>query len=87
MNELQKAVNQIGYDAVSKAIPLGARLGNCDIHGVYMVNSEAEICCPICPNTPPANGTTATQVEHFINVNPMQAVGTNPQQKINPYGV
>jgi len=86
-SELQKSIDQIGYDAVSKAIPLGAKIGMCTMHGAYMVHSEAEMCCPICPATPPANGTTATAVEHFININPMQELGTNPQQKVNPYGV
>lgn len=83
--ELQKAVDQIGMDAVRKAIPVGTKIGICDIHGAYMVHSASEMCCPICPNTPPANGTTATEVSHYIDMQPVQ--GTNPGQKINPYGV
>ena len=84
-SELQKAIDQIGYDAVSKAIPLGAKIGMCTMHGAYMVHSEAEMCCPICPATPPANGTTATAVEHYINVRSFD--GINPGQRVNPHGI
>lgn len=84
-NELQKAIDQIGQDAVSKAIPVGTRIGLCDLHGAYMVNMASEMICPICPPVPKANGTDATEVEHYIDMEPVQ--GTNPQQKLNPYGV
>ena len=84
-NQLQKAIDQIGKDAVSKAIPVGSRIGICDLHGAYMVNQASEMVCPICPSLPNANGTDATQVEHYIDMTPVQ--GTNPQQRINPMGV
>jgi hypothetical protein len=88
-NGLQKAIDQIGKDAVIKAIPMGSRIGMCDLHGAYMVHSSSELCCPICPATPPANGETPTEVEHYIDLKNLldPASGTNPGQKINPYGV
>lgn len=67
-NELQKAVDQIGIDAVVKAIPSGTRIGMCDMHGAYMVNSESELTCPICPAIPAPNGVTATEVELYIDI-------------------
>lgn len=79
-NALQKACDQVGKDAVEKS--LGIALKNCDVHGAYIGDT-----CPLCPKLPDANGTTATEVEHFINVNPSQQLGTNPGQKLNPYGV
>lgn len=77
-NNIQHAIEQVGIDAVQKSLGTMA-LGNCDVHGHYLMGTEAT--CPLCPAP---NGTTATQVEHFINVNPID--GTNPQQKINPLG-
>ena len=74
---LQKAMDQIGEEAVIKAIPAGAKLGRCDVHGAYLVMGEA--CCPICPDP---NGMDATQVEHYINLREAVGIdGTNPQQK------
>jgi hypothetical protein len=85
MNGLQKAIDQIGELAVRKAIPQGYGIGRCTLHGAYMVAPTQEPCCPICPATPPANGTTATDVEHYIDMQPVK--GANPQQQVNPYGV
>lgn len=80
---LQKAITEIGLEGVTKAIThAGMSLGFCDVHGHYVFTKTA--CCPICP---PANGTTATEVEHYINVDPLQNLGTNPQQKMNPLGI
>lgn len=87
--ELQKAIDQIGLDTVSKSMPVGATLGNCDLHGMYMVGPEQSVLCPVCPALPDPNGTPASKVEHFIAVRDAisPASGTNPGQKINPLGV
>lgn len=83
MNGLQKAIDQIGIDAVSKAIPAGSRIGMCDIHGAYMVHSNSELVCPVCPSTPPANGESATDIEHYIDIREAVGIdGTNPHQKL-----
>lgn len=89
MNGLQKAIDQVGIDAVSKAIPAGSRIGMCDIHGAYMVHSASELVCPICPVLPDANGETATDIEHYIDIQDAMTGlgGTNPGQKVNPYGI
>ena len=76
-NELQKAVDQLGKDTVEKSI--GVPVSCCDVHGCYVGDT-----CPLCPK---ANGTGANDVEHFIDMNPMQQLGTNPQQKLNPFGI
>lgn len=81
---LQKAIEEIGLDAVQKSLGHSLALAYCDVHGHY-AHTHAEQ--PNCPTCPPANGTTATEVEHYISVNPLQALGTNPQQKTNPMGV
>lgn len=84
MHSLQKAISQIGIDAVQKSlIPLGARIGRCDMHGSYLIMPGAEPSCPLCPPTPPANGETASDVELYIDMDPIHNLGTNPQQKIN----
>ena len=88
-NELQKAIEQIGYEAVRKAIPVGAKMGNCDLHGMYMMAPDATaLCCPSCPNLPDPNGVTATDVEHYINIKDAldPSSGDNPGQVINPVG-
>lgn len=85
---VQKAIEQIGYDAVAKSLGVH-HLGFCDVHGAYVIpvqTSEDHIHtandgCPLCP-TNPANGTSATEVSHYIDMDPSHNLGTNPQQKI-----
>jgi hypothetical protein len=81
-NNLQKTIDQIGKDAVSKSLShAGISIGFCDVHGHY--NFTSNNICPLCPK---ANGDTATEVEHYINVREAVGMdGTNPQQK--GYGV
>lgn len=82
---LQKAMEQIGEDAVRKSIPQGYGIGRCSIHGAYLIAPTVEPLCPVCPSVPAPNGLSATNIEHYIDMEPVK--GTNPQQQINPYGV
>lgn len=72
--EIQKSIDQIGYNAVFGAIKPYGHLKFCDIHGYYAVQgtrslddtSDVPPCtfdtCPLCPQLPDANGTTATDI-------------------------
>jgi hypothetical protein len=80
---LQEAIDQIGLDAVRKSLA-GIPLGFCDLHGHYLIVNAEQPRCPLCPNP---EGVTATQVEHYINLDPAHQLGTNPQQKVNPLGI
>lgn len=85
MNQLQKIINQVGYEAVAKSIThAGMSIGFCDLHGHYNFTSSAS--CPTCPNP---NGTDATEVEHYIDIKEAisPTAGTNPGQKANPTGI
>lgn len=86
---LQKAIDQIGMDAVIKSLGSGVALGYCDVHGHYAVpmresTGDNELPIEGCTLCPPnlANGTSATEVELYIDLNPEQALGTNPHQKV-----
>lgn len=90
---LQKAVDQIGIDAVMKSLGPSVALGFCDMHGHYTMPQRTmdtpegkapPISCPSCPPNP-ANGTSATDVELYIDIDPSQNLGTNPQQKVPTY--
>lgn len=78
-NGMQNVMDQIGYDAVAKSIThAGMSIGFCDVHGHYGFTTDKS--CPACPS---ANGVTATDVEHYINVREVVGIdGTNPQQKL-----
>lgn len=82
VNELQKAIDQIGFDAVRKSIPQ-AIIGLCDMHGHYMSSSNTESKCPGCMATPSGmgNGVTASDVEHYIDLRDgMAAMGVDIQR-------
>ena len=82
ITRLQQVINQVGLDAVKKSlIAPGLHLGSCTIHGAYAYSAATSPVCPLCP-TIDANGTTATQVEHYIDLDFSYALGTNPQQKL-----
>jgi hypothetical protein len=90
---LQKAIYQIGKEAVMKSLGPGVALGYCDIHGHYAMPQHTmdtpdgkapPIGCSICPPNP-ANGTSASDMELIIDLDPMKNLGTNPQQKITSY--
>lgn len=76
---LQVAIDQLGIETVSKSIShAGMSIGFCDLHGHYGFTTNKS--CPACPS---ANGVTATEVEHYINVREAVGIdGTNPQQKL-----
>lgn len=82
-NNIQNAIDQVGYEAVAKSIGAHIQLGNCTMHGQYV---QSDIGCPLCPS---ANGDTASEVEHYINVKNIldPASGANPGQVINPTGI
>ena len=78
-SNIQRAIEQLGEETVRKSIThAGISLGFCDLHGHYAFTGDAK--CPLCPD---ANGTTATDVEHYIDVREAVGIdGTNPQQKL-----
>lgn len=82
-NYIQSTIEQVGLDAVVKSIGHG-HLGNCDLHGMYIVSGDSG--CPLCPSM---NGSTASEVEHYINVKQLvdPASGHNPGQVVNPTGI
>jgi hypothetical protein len=84
---LQSVIEQIGDSIINKSIPMGARIGRCQLHGAYLILGGNEPNCPICPSLPSANGTDATEVEHYIDINQSINPQHNPGQLTNPYGV
>lgn len=79
--QLQVAIEQVGMDAVRKSIG-DIAMGFCDVHGHYTYDMSAGgPSCQVCPPNP-ANGTSATEVELYINLDPAHNLGTNPQQKV-----
>ena len=82
-NGLQKAVDQIGIVCIrEKYEPKGFKVCNCEVHGYYLAPAgEENPQCPRCQEVvevPGGNGTTATEVEHYINVRDMVVPPTNP---------
>jgi hypothetical protein len=86
---LEDVIKSIGADGVSKYLPKGMKLHYCDLHGHYLSHYSGEGLCSLCVNpNPEANGTSASEIEHYINIREMVGMdGTNPGQKANPYGV
>ena len=94
---LQKSIDQIGLETVTRYLPKGMKLHNCEMHGMYASHyKETSPLCPICPSiNPEGNGTTASQVELFIDLK--DAIGHNttntdnaiqdPTVHIHPLGV
>lgn len=94
---LQKAIDQIGKEAVMKSLGPNTALGYCDVHGHYAIPMrtatlgsgdgaiETEVSrCQLCPPNV-ANGTSATEMELVIDLDPLKNLGTNPQQKVTTY--
>lgn len=69
-NALQKAIDGIGEDCVRRYLPKGMKMCNCDMHGKYLAHYTVDNpVCPICAiHTGNGDGTTATQVEHYIDL-------------------
>jgi hypothetical protein len=82
-NNIQNAIDQLGYDVVRKSMG-DIQIGNCTMHGQYAMVNEG--LCPICPSP---NGTTPTEIEHYIDIIDMvsPASHANPGQAINPTGI
>lgn len=74
---LQKAIDQLGLDAVQRYLPKGMKINNCDMHGSYLSHyTQDQPICPLCiTHNPAAEGTTATEVEHYLDI----------RDGINPY--
>lgn len=79
-NAIQKSIDQIGLEATVRYLPKGMKLYPCDIHGHYLAHyTDRMALCPLCiEHNPEAEGTTATQVEHFIDIRDAIAPPTNP---------
>lgn len=68
-NDIQKSIDQIGLGAVTRYLPKGMKLCDCDIHGKFLCHySDSNPMCPLCANvTNSGNGQDATQTELAIN--------------------
>lgn len=82
-SNLQKAIDQIGQEVILERYqPKGMKLHFCQIHGAFLShysdkNPECTTCREMMASNE-GNGTTATQVEHFINIRDMIAPPHNP---------
>lgn len=88
MNGIDEAIEQIGFDRVLKSMKVEG-IGYCDVHGSYGMVKDNNLC-PLCPHDNNAgNGTTASEVEHYLDVKELvdYTTGHNPGQKANPYGI
>ena len=74
---LSKAIDDIGLSAVARYLPKGYKIYPCDIHGHFLAHyTDREPVCPLCiHHDPVADGVTATQIEHYIDL----------RDGINPY--
>jgi hypothetical protein len=72
INTIQKAINEIGEEGVSRYLPKGMKLCNCHMHGKYLAHySDKNPLCPLCTQSTVSgegNGTTASDVELFIDI-------------------
>jgi hypothetical protein len=81
VNDIQKSINQIGMEGVVRYLPKGMKLHPCDLHGMFLSHYKAENpVCPLCVQTGTGEGTTATDVEHYINIRDMVAPPHNPHE-------
>lgn len=82
MTNLQKSIEQIGMEAVQRYLPKGAKLHPCDMHGHFLAHyKDSSPTCPLCITTGTGEGTTATTIEHWINIkdNVQATTGYRPQ--------
>lgn len=84
-NNIQKSIDQIGIMAVARYLPKGMKLQPCDMHGHFLTHySTKEPLCPLCvTHSDVAEGTTATQVEHYID---LRDAATSPFSSDNHNG-
>ncbi len=79
---LQKSIDQIGIDAVTRYLPKGAKLHSCPLHGHFLAHyKDVDPTCAMCTSTGAGEGTTATQMEHWIDMKDevQHTVGFRPQ--------
>lgn len=89
--ELQKAIDQVGLSAIESIVKPHGHIKYCDMHGYYAVpgvqaeGMEGDIppcttdLCPLCPQLPAPNGTTASNlVELYIDLE-QHGIGTNKE--------
>lgn len=68
-NHIQKSIDQIGLEAVSRYLPKGMKLNPCDLHGAYLSHYKTDNpLCPLCTTASGGNGQTATDTEHYIDL-------------------
>lgn len=88
-NNLQKAIEQVGLEAIMKPYTPQFDLANCEMHGHYATpKGDTSTLCPICSmaDTPHSagNGVTATEVEHYLDIKDVveaihEGVGISPE--------
>jgi hypothetical protein len=85
---INDVIKSIGMDGTLQYLPKGMKLHPCDVHGMFLAHyKDSNPLCSLCTaRDPRSEGITASEVEHYIDVDPSQALGTNPQQKANPFG-
>lgn len=79
---IQKSIDQIGIEAVTRYLPKGAKLHSCPLHGYFLAHyKDTDPICSACTSTGSGEGTTATSVEHWINIKDevQHTVGYRPQ--------
>ncbi len=88
-DHINELVKSIGIGTVERYLPRGMKLGYCDMHGHYLKHYTSDGICPQCiGHDPKSDGTTASDMEHYIEIRQALGMdGINPQQKNNPYGV
>jgi len=70
ITNLQKSIDQIGLAAVQRYLPKGLKIHPCDIHGSFLSHySDTNPICSLCvSHNPAAEGTTASSIEHWIDL-------------------
>lgn len=69
---IEAVLGQLGTEAFNRYLPKGMRLHNCAVHGNYLAHYSSpadKLSCPTCSiATTNGNGTTATAVQHYIDM-------------------
>lgn len=77
-NNLQKSIDQLSMDTVRRYLPKGMAIHPCDLHGHFLAHySNNNPTCPLCiKHDPQAEGTTASEVELYIDLRDAMQQGT-----------
>ena len=71
-SNLHKALSEVVGQIGERYLPRGMKLYDCHIHGLFLAHYTTpadKVICPICAiPTQNGNGTTATQIEHYIDL-------------------